>query len=759
MLGYRFLQVLESLGISTRYRVDIEAIRRSGLFDADWYLAQTKPRPPRDPVAHYLVSGARKGLDPHPLFDSRFYAKSLAGSPDAGVNPLAHYQSAGDAAGRDPSLWLDGAWYREFYEIALAEGTTTLREYWETGQFAGRTPHPLFELDWYRQRYAGAMTLANPVADLVHAGLAAGRVPHRALDGDSRIPRTPEAVRTVFAEAAAAKDPQAPRVSGKSFDEEAERTFLAALEAKIAKADVLADPPKVSIITPTRNRATILPKAIASVLAQDYPNWELLIVDDGSEDDTAAVVAAIGDPRVRYIAGTGQGAAAARNIGLAAAGGEIFAYLDSDNQWTPRHLRTLVAFLLLNDLDLAYSAMRLESEEGVRFRGRGFKYRDLTQLNYVDLNAIVHRRSLTQKHGGFDTSLRRMMDWDLVLRYAKDAKVDYAPFIGVIYDERKDGDRITVREPVSWRYRIQNRYLIDWAALEADLPQRDPGLVSIVIPVYGKAELTNGCLESLYRHRGPRRFEIVIVNNKSDRATLANMVLWEKARDDVAVVASWTNLNFALGCNVGFARTRGQVVVFLNNDTLLTEGWLEPLVEELESGRAGTVQPKLLYPDGTVQSYGAAFSEAGVISHILYRGESGDAPHVNRRRELQAIHGACLAVRAEDVVRLRGFDPQYVNGQEDIDLCLRLTEATGKPAVVDPRSTVYHLEGKTRSGRNPNNHRNRALFVERWQGRIRADDRNIYAEDGFAVSGYTPDGEEMARQGIACFNPRLVRTE
>lgn len=758
MLGYRFLQMLEALGIATRYRTDLAAIRASGLLDEDWYRAQVTSRRPGDPAVHYLVTGARKGLDPHPLFATAFYADRLKGSADAGVNPLAHYQSGGDEAGREPSLWVDGAWYRENYGVKLPEGTTTLREYWETGQGEGRTPHPLFELAWYRERYFEAMTGDSPVVDLIHTGLAAGRVPHRALDGDSRIPRTPEAIRRAFAEAAATKDPQSPRVSGKSFDEEAERTFLAALEAKAAKAGVLADPPMVSIIMPTRNRAAILPKAIASVLAQDYQAWELLVVDDGSEDDTAAVVAAIADPRVRYLPGTGQGAAAARNIGHAAARGAIFAYLDSDNQWTPRHLRTLVAFLLVNQLDLAYSAMRLESEEGVRFRGRGFKYRDLVQMNYVDLNAIVHRRALTEEHGGFDTSLRRMMDWDLVLRYAKGAKVDYAPFIGVLYDERKDGDRITVREPVSWRYRIQNRYLIDWADLEARLPQRDRGLVSIVIPVYGKAELTNGCLESLYRHRGSRPFEIVIVNNKSDRGTLANMVLWEKARDNVTVVASPTNLNFALGCNVGFARTRGEIIVFLNNDTLVTDGWLEPLVEELESGRASTVQPKLLYPDGTVQSYGAAFSEAGVISHILYRGEPGDAPHVSRRRELQAVHGACLAVRAGDVVRLRGFDPQYVNGQEDIDFCLRLTEATDKPAVVDPRSTVFHLEGKTRSGRNPHNHRNRALFVERWQGRIKADDRQIYAEDGFAVSGYTPDGEELARQGIAVFHPRLVRT-
>lgn len=110
-----------------------------------------------------------------------------------------------------------------------------------------------------------------------------------------------------------------------------------------------------------------------------------------------------------------------------------------------------------------------------------------------------------------------MMDWDLVLRYAKDAKVlHYAPFIGVIYDERKDGDRITVQEPISWRFRVQNRYLIDWAALEAGLPERDRDLVSIVIPVYGSFddERPPGSSD---RHAGKARFEIVIVNNKSDQ--------------------------------------------------------------------------------------------------------------------------------------------------------------------------------------------------------------------------------------------------
>ncbi len=71
--------------------------------------------------------------------------------------------------------------------------------------------------------------------------------------------------------------------------------------------------------------------------------------------------------------------------------------------------------------------------------------------------------------------------------------------------------------------------------------------------MYGKFETTNSCLESIYQHQGERPFEIVLVNNRNDRATLANMVLWAEARSNVTVEAGWTNFNFALACNVGFA--------------------------------------------------------------------------------------------------------------------------------------------------------------------------------------------------------------
>jgi glycosyltransferase involved in cell wall biosynthesis len=520
----------------------------------------------------------------------------------------------------------------------------------------------------------------------------------------------------------------------------------------------LASPPAVSIVMATKDREAMLGAAIGSVLAQGYAAWELLVVDDGGTDGTRALVEGFADPRIRYLRNEGDGAAAARNFGIAHATGSLLAYLDSDDRWTPDFLETMVAYLLAGGVDLAYCAMRVESEEGVRFRGGPFDRADFEKAGYIGLDAVLHRRDLVERCGVFDTSLRRMIDWDFLLRCTKDAKVGYAPFVGVLYDDYKREDRITVQESISWRFVVLNRHMIDWSRLRAEAAGRDRNLVSIVIPVYGKFAMTSDCIESLYRHPGKRPFEIILVNNRNDQATLATLTLWAEAHSNVRVEAGWINYNFALGCNVGFAASRGGTVVFLNNDTLATPGWLDPLADALEAG-AGVVQPKLLYPDGTVQSVGAVFSDAGAISYMLYRGEPGDAPHVNRDRALQAVHGACLGVLAEDFARLDGFDTHFINGQEDIDFCLRLTEATGKGGRVVPQSTIIHLEGKTRSGGGGSRYtrQNRARFVERWQGRVRADDRAIYESDGFAVETYEADSTGFARGGIAAYKPVLTR--
>lgn len=167
------------------------------------------------------------------------------------------------------------------------------------------------------------------------------------------------------------------------------------------------------------------------------------------------------------------------------------------------------------------------------------------------------------------------------------------------------------------------------------------------------------------------------------------------------------------------------------------------------------VQPRLLFPDGTVQCAGVVFSEHQSLGYPLYVGLTGDSPAVLHSRDLQAVTGACLAVRAPDFARCRGFDPVFVNGQEDVDLCLRLTSEPLKVCRYEPASTVYHHEART-PGRFENSRRNRQTFIDRWRGRIRADDFSHYASDGFDVTGYDRDDETNERLGVAVYRPRLV---
>ena len=189
--------------------------------------------------------------------------------------------------------------------------------------------------------------------------------------------------------------------------------------------------PRVSVVMPTWNRAHTILSAAASALLQSYTPHELIIVDDGSTDGTADLLEArfpepVAENRMIVIRQAQAGVSAARNAGLSRASGDIIAYLDSDNQWEPDHLLFGVAGLLtIPKARAAYTALcRHNLSAGwsdILFRryDRGA----LAQQNYIDLNSFLHRRSLYDTLGGFDTELTRLVDWDLILRYT----AEFAP--------------------------------------------------------------------------------------------------------------------------------------------------------------------------------------------------------------------------------------------------------------------------------------------------------------------------------------------
>lgn len=183
--------------------------------------------------------------------------------------------------------------------------------------------------------------------------------------------------------------------------------------------------PHISIILPTWNRAEALRNAIDSVRQQTFENWELLIIDDGSSDTTCEVVAGYGhDARVRYFYQDHAGVAVARNCGLHASRGDIIAYLDSDNLWYPTYLEEVaLAFVGNPKRQSVYLIQLVDAEDNRRIflRGEPFDQQRLEQDNYIDLNVFAHRREVALRSGGFDPLLKRLSDWDLILRLTRDS--------------------------------------------------------------------------------------------------------------------------------------------------------------------------------------------------------------------------------------------------------------------------------------------------------------------------------------------------
>ncbi len=223
---------------------------------------------------------------------------------------------------------------------------------------------------------------------------------------------------------------------------------------------------------------------------------------------------------------------------------------------------------------------------------------------------------------------------------------------------------------------------------------------SIVIVTYGKWPVTERCLRSLEQALGERlgsTWEIIVVDNGSPDETPARLTEWA---DRIHVELLAQNRNFAGGCNRGAELARGEAIVFLNNDTEVSEGALELLVEQLHEPAVAAAGCRLLFPNGTVQHCGVAFIRgraldgAAMPQHILHHQDGGLAATM-ATFETDAVTAACIAVRAEAFRAVGGFDEQFVNGLEDIDLCLKLRIA-GHKIVYRGDITIIHHEGASR---------------------------------------------------------------
>jgi len=162
--------------------------------------------------------------------------------------------------------------------------------------------------------------------------------------------------------------------------------------------------------------------------------------------------------------------------------------------------------------------------------------------------------------------------------------------------------------------------------------------------------------------------------------------------------------------------------LFLNNDTVPTQGWLEEMIKVVERDpRVGIVGSKLLFPNNTIQHAGVFIADNPwpiTPCHAFYKKPS-DAPEVNMVKEYQCVTGACMLIRKSLFDETGGFDESYLNGYEDVDLCFKVREK-GFKIVYTPKSVLYHFESQTAT-RHDHENQNIKLLNRRWRGKIQAD--------------------------------------
>jgi GT2 family glycosyltransferase len=446
-----------------------------------------------------------------------------------------------------------------------------------------------------------------------------------------------------------------------------------------------------------------------SVSAQSYPHWEWIIVVANGQAGMTAAPPRSGptmDARIRSITTDSDSRALGWNMGLRQARGEFVALLDGGDVLAPSALYEMArAFEDQPDCDLVYSDE--ETADAATPPGRTPHFKPdwspelLLSTNYVGRLAFF-RRSLAVAHDGFRADRPGAEEWDLLLRLSDVLRAGRIP--RCLY-ARRNGQRIpspSVEASVIADHGLRHGLNVTVFPLagtyRSSWPVRDQPRVSIVIPNRNATEMITRCVRGLLEQTDYQTHDLVIVDNGSTDPGVLAFYREVEASGRLAIVRFDRPFNYSAACNAGAAAARGELLLFLNNDTeVIDPDWLSELVRWAQQPHVGVVGAKLLYPDRTIQHAGVVFG-LGLVGHIFSgatEGTDGLFGSTEYYRNYLAVTGACQMIRRDVFERVGGYDERFRLSFSDVVFCMEAWRA-GYRVVYTPFARLIHHESSTR---------------------------------------------------------------
>lgn len=686
----------------------IAVILSSKVFDKEWYEVQVDAifRSEREACSHYLSRGRRSGFAPHPLFLPSWVDKGWRTSAE---DPLITYLSS-------PAL------------------NQTMRT------------HPLFDPSFLDEKVRarmddswGALTtflifarMGTPLpydtqSEMGREKITYGELRTLAIQ-ESRLWRSREESLAPLKEVASA--PVVPASLGwdrKRFEESDRR-------------------PLVSVILPTWNRARSLRKSIESVQAQTYTNWELIVADDGSVDDTVLAVSEelARDPRVRLLELDHRGVSATRNSAIGAAKGEYVAFLDSDKEWDTDFLSVMISTMDVNGLQAAASAVQITVGERTFFRSTPSTPASLRLGNSIDQTALVVSRSLLSQTGGFDETLLRAVDYDLILSLSELTSIEQIQFVGVKYSEDSgDPDRISEAQSVAWNFHVSDRRR--WRDFEVQAPpSRSENVLSVIIDNAASYHDVVEVMDSFADLGSDQDVEVLLLVGSNFWPDLCELIPLKLSGVSLTLVYADPTGSRALMVNQALRQARGYHTLIVSAGQALFSGGMQEFVSAFRESDMSVGHP-------VVQNMHRLVDDVGIV----YWGLSRDPLPLLRGFPLEGlglpervtVPGAPLPLllRTQDALEVRGFDAKLRNLWLDIDFSQRIAVNTGKSVYVDTR-IVVEKRRNTNFDRRAKSLADIQMFRQLWpatpggsNGSIESTGMVPVAVTGFAADSFPDD--------------------